>query len=285
MADFATFFPNAKRVTYPKENSDKSYLALPDGQWMEFDKKSLTLREQALLAIGYPSTSATLSSPWAAYLLQEKGEVPQPVKKIQFLHVRIWKKSSDDWLEMMIELLPNTLSHFQLSDSHLVFVLNQEQRLAICDILSESIQALEIDFDVRLSCFLGQMWQEKDQQAWPLLFQAEESLFAKWQEHHYHQTMVLSFSKLFLWGQTKGEFSPILVNHLRQLILEQDQLTEIIFALWEESAVATKAAQKLYLHRNTLQYRLEKWHELTGLQLKNLTDLTLCYSLILDDLF
>ena len=38
-----------------------------------------------------------------------------------------------------------------------------------------------------------------------------------------------------------------------------------------------KAAQQLYLHRNSLQYKIDKWEELTGLQLKNLTDLALCY--------
>ena len=46
----------------------------------------------------------------------------------------------------------------------------------------------------------------------------------------------------------------------------------------------TKAAQQLYIHRNTLQYRLDKWEELTGLQLKELTDLSLCYHIILKDL-
>ncbi|CRH92135.1 Leucine-rich protein [Chlamydia trachomatis] len=284
MVDITAIFPSARRVSQPKGKDEKNYLALPDGHWIEIDKGELTAREEALLSLFTPAIPPKTSSPWAEYLVWEKGTVPKSVKKIQFLHVRTWKQTSDDWLDMMAELLPNTLGRFQFPDGNLIFVLDQEQGLAIYDILSESIQALEIDFDVRLTCFLGQIWQEADQKAWPSLFQAEQQLFARWQES-YNQTTVLTFSKLFLWGQTKGEFSPVLANHLRNLILEQDQLTEIILALWEESAVATKAAQKLYLHRNTLQYRLEKWHELTGLQLKELTDLTLCYSLVLDDLF
>ena len=55
-------------------------------------------------------------------------------------------------------------------------------------------------------------------------------------------------------------------------------------SLWENSAVLTKTAQQLYLHRNSLQYKIDKWEELTGLQLKELTDLTLCYQLILPDI-
>ncbi|WP_225535470.1 helix-turn-helix domain-containing protein [Streptococcus suis] len=44
----------------------------------------------------------------------------------------------------------------------------------------------------------------------------------------------------------------------------------------------TKAAQSLYIHRNTLQYRLDKWFDWTGLQLKELTDLAVCYMVIMD---
>ena len=68
------------------------------------------------------------------------------------------------------------------------------------------------------------------------------------------------------------------------MILDQDQIQEIILSLWENSAVLTKTAQQLYLHRNSLQYKIDKWEELTGLQLKELTDLTLCYQLILPDI-
>ena len=68
------------------------------------------------------------------------------------------------------------------------------------------------------------------------------------------------------------------------MIVDQDQIQEIILSLWENSAVLTKTAQQLYLHRNSLQYKIDKWEELTGLQLKELTDLTLCYQLILPDI-
>ncbi|MBS8069872.1 PucR family transcriptional regulator, partial [Streptococcus suis] len=60
------------------------------------------------------------------------------------------------------------------------------------------------------------------------------------------------------------------------------QLEKEIVALWQEGAVITKAAQSLYIHRNTLQYRLDKWFDWTGLQLKELTDLAVCYMVIMD---
>ena len=66
---------------------------------------------------------------------------------------------------------------------------------------------------------------------------------------------------------------------LHQMILDQDQIQEIILSLWENSAVLTKAAQQLYLHRNSLQYKIDKWEELTGLQLKELTDFDIVLSI------
>ena len=95
---------------------------------------------------------------------------------------------------------------------------------------------------------------------------------------------VYCFSQLYLWGieQADLDLTPIKAS-LHQLIESQDQLQDIIVALWDNGAVVTKAAQQLYLHRNSLQYKIDKWEELTGLQLKNLTDLALCYHLVLQD--
>ena len=64
------------------------------------------------------------------------------------------------------------------------------------------------------------------------------------------------------------------------MILDQDQIQEIILSLWENSAVLTKTAQQLYLHRKfSPNTRFDKWEELTGLQLKELTDLTFVLSI------
>ena len=78
---------------------------------------------------------------------------------------------------------------------------------------------------------------------------------------------VYRFSQLYLWGieQADLDLTPIKAS-LHQLIESQDQLQDIIVALWDNGAVVTKAAQQLYLHRNSLQYKIDKWEELTGLQ-------------------
>ena len=114
------------------------------------------------------------------------------------------------------------------------------------------------------------------------VIRAEQAVFRAWIREG-HQG-VYRFSQLYLWGIEQADLDLIPIKaRLHQLIESQDQLQDIIVALWENGAVVTKAAQQLYLHRNSLQYKIDKWEELTGLQLKNLTDLALCYHLVLQD--
>ena len=186
------------------------------------------------------------------------------------------------WLEMIQTLLPNFRATLQLSGQDYVLILDQDQSLPVADILKDTVSAMEYDFNIRLSILVGQVWTEsKDGKVSPVI-RAEQAVFRAWIREG-HQG-VYRFSQLYLWGieQADLELHPI-KERLHQLIGSQDQLQDIIVALWDNGAVVTKAAQQLYLHRNSLQYKIDKWEELTGLQLKNLTDLALCYHLVLQD--
>lgn len=280
------WFPTGKKCSFPSQEEGHIALPLATGGWFEVAETDMTEREQALLNLFLDKETPKIRHPWHTYLSQAVGQVPQTLSQVQFLHARIWGQgmSTSEWLEMMQALLPNLVSQFYLDGQTITFVLDASQSLDVKELLEDTIRALEFDFGLRLTLFLGQIWQEKVVASWPRLFQAESQLFQAWQAR-YSQSTVLSFSQLVLWAQRQGiGQTAVLYPILQEMIVEQN-MTDVILALWEEGAVVTKAAQRLYLHRNTLQYRLEKWHELTGLQLKNLTDLSLCYSLILDELF
>lgn len=186
------------------------------------------------------------------------------------------------WLEMMQTLLPNFRATLQLSGQDYVLILDQDQSLPVADILKDTVSAMEYDFNIRLSILVGQVWTESKDGKVSAVIRAEQAVFRAWIREG-HQG-VYRFSQLYLWGieQADLDLTPIKAS-LHQLIESQDQLQDIIVALWDNGAVVTKAAQQLYLHRNSLQYKIDKWEELTGLQLKNLTDLALCYHLVLQD--
>ena len=284
MKNIREWFPHAE-VT-DQANPPAGYVAIPlqAHQWLLLKEEELTEREKQLISwLGGEEEVAP--NPWYQYLIDGKGEVPQVIKKMQLVYCHISHSTAEgmaSWLEMMQTLLPNFRATLQLSGQDYVLILDQDQTLPVADILKDTVSAMEYDFNIRLSILVGQVWTESKVGKVSPVIRAEQAVFRAWIREG-HQG-VYRFSQLYLWGveQAGLDLTPI-KERLHQLIESQDQLQDIIVALWENGAVVTKAAQQLYLHRNSLQYKMDKWEELTGLQLKSLTDLALCYHLVLQD--
>ena len=114
---------------------------------------------------------------------------------------------------------------------------------------------MEYDFNIRLSILVGQVWTESKDGKCLLSSEQNRRSF----ELGFEKAIKVSiaFSQLYLWGieQADLDLTPIKAS-LHQLIESQDQLQDIIVALWDNGAVVTKAAQQLYLHRNSPNTRL-----------------------------
>ena len=284
MKNIREWFPQAEVTDHP--NPPAGYVAIPlhAHQWLLLKEEELTEREKQLISL-LGGEEEVAPNPWYQYLFDGKGEAPQVIKKMQLVYCHISHSTAEgtaSWLEMMQTLLPNFRAVLQLSGQDYVLILDQEQSLAVADILKDTVSAMEYDFNIRLSIMVGQVWTESKAGKVSPVIRAERAAFRSWIREG-HQG-VYRFSQLYLWGieQANLDLHPI-KEGLHQLIGSQDQLQDIIVALWDNGAVVTKAAQQLYLHRNSLQYKIDKWEELTGLQLKNLTDLALCYHLVLQD--
>ncbi|MDW8725631.1 helix-turn-helix domain-containing protein [Streptococcus suis] len=280
--ELAGWFPQAKL----SQEADAHSLVLGDGRYLNLADADLTERERYLLSLLSHPQEQKPSSPWQSYL-QGQGSLPQAIEVIQFIHVHLWSQKEaqlDAWRIMMTELLPSQVAQVQLTAQDYLFILEQGTWTDYQTLLADTLSALEFDFGLRLTLLVGQVWPRQLADRWPQLYQAESVLFAQWRAD-YHQSIVLSFSQLFLWGQGRAglEFGLIKASMLQ--LIDQQDMQDIILALWTEGAVVTKTAQTLYIHRNTLQYRLDKWQDMTGLQLKALTDLSFCYQVLLDRLY
>ena len=284
MKNIREWFPHAEVTDQPTPPAGFVAIPLQAQQWLLLKEEELTEREKQLIA-WLASEEDLAPNPWYQYLIDGKGEAPQVIKKIQLIYCHVSHSTAEgtaSWLEMMQILLLNFRAVLQLSGQDYVFVLDQDQSLAVAAILKDTVSAMEYDFNLNLSIMVGQVWGESKDGKLSSMIRTERAVFRSWIRQG-HQG-VYRFSQLYLWGieQEDLDLHPI-KEGLRQLIASQDQLQDIIVALWDNGAVVTKAAQQLYLHRNSLQYKMDKWEELTGLQLKNLTDLALCYHLVLQD--
>ena len=280
------WFPQTKIVDQPVDK--EGYLTLPvsSNQWVLLEEAGLSEREKQLVALLTQQEQTISLNPWYSYLIEGKGQAPQNFKKLQivYCHLSYYQQENlTSWLDMMKTLFPNCETVLQVGAQDYLFVLQQDKYTSVRSILTDTLEAVEYDCGVRLSIMLGQVWSQVGNQSLTDLIKAERDLFKNWwrQGHQGFHT----FSQLYLWSMGEKMVDLGLIkDYLHQMILDQDQIQEIILSLWENSAVLTKTAQQLYLHRNSLQYKIDKWEELTGLQLKELTDLTLCYQLILPDI-
>ena len=280
------WFPDGKILDQPVDKEGYLSLPLSNYQWFLLEEASLSEREKQLVALLTKQEQTISLNPWYTYLIEGKGQAPQNFKKLQLIYCHLsyfQKENLSSWLEMMRTLFPNFLTMIQVGAKDYIFVLQQDKYSSVRSILIDTIEAVEYDFGVRLSIMLGQVWAQNAYQTLADLIKAERELFKIWWRHG-HQG-VHTFSQLYLWSMGERIVDlRVIKEYLHRMIVDQDQIQEIVLSLWENSAVLTKTAQQLYLHRNSLQYKIDKWAELTGLELKDLTDLTLCYQLILPDI-
>ena len=77
----------------------------------------------------------------------------------------------------MRTLFPNCQAVLQVGAQDYVFVLQQDKYTSVRAILSDTIEAVEYDFGLRLSIMLGQVWSQAGHQALSDLIKAERDLF------------------------------------------------------------------------------------------------------------
>ena len=265
------------------ENGQDTVPVTLNGEVIYLLESSLTERERFLIETlnTQPKKSSIPTHPWLAYL-EGKGALPTPTAYIQCVHLAVFPKQEGvfqekDWLEFVENLTVGTLAVFKNFRHHYTLVVNPEVATSLASTLFEVQPAIEDDFAVELQLFIGNRWATSSPV--PLLYQAEKALFVEYLMHS-HKRSCLEFAPVVLWAIANAllDIAPI-ANELI-LLLSEDDVKELIEALWDAHGNVSKASQKLFLHRNTLQYRIDRFSEQTGLNVKDMNDLTLCHLLL-----
>lgn len=281
--EWLQLFPNSKIIHHIPEDTRDYVISLEENTYLQIPVEELSSRELALLetVTKAPVKVTTQVSPWQQYL-EQGGQCPVQLENIQFIHVCLIQKNNDfneqEWLEMMQEIFGDVLTSFSCFPKHYTIV----RKANVETISTQDLQAIhatvEEDFAISMKIFIGNVWKMSEDISG--IYQAEKALFVTYLHESNKQTC-LAFSPMVLWGfaQKKLDFSPIPETLYQQMI--QDEFPDLIEALWQEHGTLTKAATRLFIHRNTLQYRIDRFGQLTGLALKNMDDLTLCHFLLM----
>ena len=265
------------------ENGQDTVPVTLNGEVIYLLESSLTERERFLIETlnTQPEKSSIPTHPWLAYL-EGKGALPTPTAYIQCVHLAVFPKQEGvfqekDWLEFVENLTVGTLAVFKNFRHHYTLVVNPEVAPSLASTLFEVQSAIEDDFAVELQLFIGNRWATSSPV--PILYQAEKALFVEYLMHS-HKRSSLEFAPVMLWAIANAlvDIAPIADELI--LLLSEDDVKELIEALWDAHGNVSKASQKLFLHRNTLQYRIDRFAEQTGLNVKDMNDLTLGHLLL-----
>ena len=281
--EWLQLFPNSKIIHHIPEDTEDSIIPLEENTYLQIPYEQLSNRELALLETfkKTPTKVTTQLSPWQQYL-EQGGKCPVQLENIQFIHVCLIQKNDDfneqEWLEMMQEIFGDVLTSFSCFPKHYTIVRKADVETITTQDLQAIHATVEEDFAISMKIFIGNIWKMSEDISG--IYQAEKALFVTYL-HESNKQACLAFAPMVLWGfaQKKLDFSPIPETLYQQMV--QDEFPDLIEALWQERGTLTKAATRLFIHRNTLQYRIDRFGQLTGLALKNMDELTLCHFLLM----
>ncbi|WP_208560272.1 helix-turn-helix domain-containing protein [Marinilactibacillus kalidii] len=277
-------YPDAQLVE--ASTNERSMLSLPyKNKWIQLSKESLSENEIHLLSMLYKKESTYTiqqSSPWYTYLSEKKQTPPKVSGRVRMIQLKLEKKDAQFdpvlWSESAKTLFEPLEDSFFLSDDLYCIIQPTEAAFLNKDEIEGTLQTLEDDFSLKTICYIGQYWDTSS--SLRQLLNEEQAIFK--QETPHFSGRMGSLTEVSLHYFTAQALSnSTVITILKENINQIEDARELIRALWENQGNVSMAAKSLFVHRNTLQYRIEKFHESTGLALKQIDELALCYLLTL----
>lgn len=255
-----------------------------EGQFIHFPAGTLSKRELALLQLKKDDTETKQQSEnvWYQYLVQKKGHLPEKMEAVQLIYMEHQQPLSSDLVEFYTDLLPNLRAVISSSPTRTILLLNQENRIEVTELIQDILPTIENDFGTKLTTFFGNVWTKLQNDDLRAYFDSENSLFTDFNRYKGNESSI-SFSEMILWGTSRQLDMGVISGNILSFINDSKDMRDVIEALWASHGNLVQTAQQLFMHRNSLQYKLDKFHNRSGLNLKNLDDLAFCHLLILND--
>lgn len=257
-----------------KDGSDSIYILLE-----ELDQKQINLLD--LLANKVDSENKTLTS---LEQLLTKGILDPTIEseegQLVYLHVsylqennfQLWKKTLEDSMSEILDF-------YLMTDQFIVLLLEvKEDKKTNLIKLEEVTKSLDQDFSLFTQGMIGQITylnrQTQD------VFNFEQKLFASRIKRKRIEGIV-SLSEVLIdeIARLMSEKDPIFPK-LGNYLADKNEMKDLIHLLFKNQGNLSQTADELFIHRNTLSYRMKQFYDQTGFDLASFPDLILCYLFI-----
>lgn len=278
-------YPEAELTDHPFLERDTFRLSYKN-KWIHIPSEHINEKEQALLSLlrdeSDPEPFPVSDSDWSQFMSGNKEQPPQTTRPVRLIQLYLEKMDQQFdyaiWMDSVLHLFEPVLDVFFITrDTCFVLQDNSAHTLSQEEITG-MLKTLEDDFSIRTNAYIGHFWQPDHKLIHVL--KEEQTIFQQEVAHMHNRMSSLPDVALRYFTQDAVSRSTI-IGELKKQIDEQSDWKELIFSMWESQGNVSVAAKQLFVHRNTLQYRLDRFNQTTGLSLKNMNDLLLCYLLIL----
>lgn len=270
-AIFASKPSSDLRFLWFKDNDHNQYIGIPD--------TDLTQNEINLLQLFFPKTDmedlflfSKTTRLWREFLLLD-GPVPSShMEHCRIIHFSIAdireEFQYEEWEEAVKSLFPYEIIIVPFSKQEGVIIEERRDLHLAEDDLISAIQAFESDFFFKVHFYIGS-FQKLDKKI-KQLFKLEQSIF---QLSHSEQPEERIFTlekliPLYLYSTIPIADRNIMFTNIHSLFAEDPEYSETIKLYIENQSNATLTAKQLFMHRNSLQYRIDKFIERTGIDIK-----------------
>lgn len=167
-------------------------------------------------------------------------------------------------LELFNSLL-GVFNYIKLDDGFIIEYEDYEELM-----LEESLKAYIYDVNTTFKCYISDLMSEKD-------LKADEEIMVKYLRK-------MKYSKVYHNHDVMLELIDFPYEDLKVKVLHcylcDIEMRTIITTFVENNLNVLAASKKLYMHRNTLMNKLDKFYEKTGYDVRNFKDAYIVYSLI-----
>ncbi|WP_044748821.1 PucR family transcriptional regulator [Bacillus alveayuensis] len=187
---------------------------------------------------------------------------------IQF-HLKQTTVHKEDFNEAVKELLPSNPIIIWENDHQGVIIEEKKEGEREIVSFAEFIDTLSSDLYINLRIFIGQVYPFTETLREYYMF--EKEYFQLAMTHISKQTILTmedAVPLLFIKGGINNKELQHAIRFIDS-IKDDAELFDTIKTFFECSLNVSLAAKKLYIHRNSLQYRIEKFSERTGIDIKH----------------
>ncbi|TSB45804.1 helix-turn-helix domain-containing protein [Alkalicoccobacillus porphyridii] len=264
-------------TTNPEDYRRTDVLWLQDDQSQPigFYKNEITTREQQLLKLllpqwkPFPIPETVMEVSWSNWLFEESAidKIPPVVGSIRFIHFSLDESidTYNDFHEAWQNQISGMLTILWV-DSLSGIVIHQAEEDEN-DFLS-FVQAIATDFYIDMSLLIG---TECTTQQAKQRFNWEQACFRAALPHVNAQHIFYAHQAVpyyLIQFIPESERSYISSNVLTEDVLSDVDMIKSISAYLHHHLNLSSAAKSLHMHRNSLQYRIDKFIERTGIDIK-----------------